>query len=103
MGRGVKILLENPVMIALPPKQGLKPSMALGNPLVGAGYDSTSTKTRIETVPQHLQKLKTQGLVMIALPPKQGLKPIGSRANSVTTERSSGKSCFALLQYVSAD
>ena len=85
-------------MIALPPKQGLKPWVVSTALTHFAGYDSTSTKTRIETM--HFRTFRTQSfqgydststktrietfntsefhfvntMVMIALPPKQGLK-----------------------------
>jgi len=63
------------VMTPLPPKQGLKRNQKVwksGNPCC---YDTTSTKTRIETTGRNESGLPPS-MVMTPLPPKQGLKRI---------------------------
>jgi len=61
-------------MTPLPPKQGLKQGFSLTMQSVAKGYDTTSTKTRIETTANHPPDTR-QCRVMTPLPPKQGLKP----------------------------
>jgi len=66
-------------MTPLPPKQGLKPLSEV--PLTRqemARYDTTSTKTRIETR-EKPEAERSVHPVMTPLPPKQGLKHAGIR------------------------
>jgi len=64
---------EYKVMTPLPPKQGLKqPKKSKGGKMPGS-YDTTSTKTRIETFSPSIPSVRAP-VVMTPLPPKQGLK-----------------------------
>ena len=62
-------------MIPLPLKQGLKHQIILDKFETAGCYDSTSTKTRIETQPELISSFTALD-VMIPLPLKQGLKPL---------------------------
>ena len=80
--QGLKLPLGAPprpprktVMIPLPLKQGLKHRLCLSVGTNSDCYDSTSTKTRIETSGNRYNDV-FERLVMIPLPLKQGLKRI---------------------------
>jgi len=60
------------VMTPLPPKQGLKRGKKSVSLHASVGYDTTSTKTRIETGDVNTWLVSAD--VMTPLPPKQGLK-----------------------------
>jgi len=60
-------------MTPLPPKQGLKPEVDGVSVKGYIGYDTTSTKTRIETLHNYPVGVILFE-VMTPLPPKQGLK-----------------------------
>jgi len=60
-------------MTPLPPKQGLKLFKDFGKPVEYIRYDTTSTKTRIETDSRIVACIISL-VVMTPLPPKQGLK-----------------------------
>jgi len=62
------------VMTPLPPKQGLKHRKTDRVRTITVRYDTTSTKTRIET-DHGRHSLVGDNSVMTPLPPKQGLKP----------------------------